>query len=459
MRREKVVCFMNHAAETGGAEFALARLIACMDRTCWHPVVVFGEEGPAVELLRSRSVETYVLQMPKSIGKLRRESLNSLGWRRIQQAAGALKYVSRLHRFLRERAVEIVHTNSMKAHVLGGIAARMAGIPLVWHLRDSFHPDCLPPLALGLMHLLVKHLPDRVLVVSESVARDAFAENLRHRARVVYDGLEPSFFQNEVTFPLDKPAQDPFTIHSSECLNPKWKVGIVGRLCAWKGQHLFLEAASKLIGRGIDVQFEVIGGPLFGEDAYANQLYDFADSNALREHVHFAGFVHDVASRIRSWDVLVHASTAPDPCPNVVLEAMAAGVPVVGSRGGGVPELLANGECGVLFPMNDAEALSHAVESLLRDTPRRRDLSVAARIRALRHFQADRVAREVESEWAAIADERIYANRKWSWIEDGSPVPRIPRNQPSHKLEPESLGSSVPDSVAEPRRHSSAAAK
>lgn len=418
MKRQKVVCFFNHAAETGGAEFALARLVAALDREHWHPVVVFGEEGPAVDLLRRQSVETYVIPLESGLGKVRRENLGSLAWMFGGRASAAARYVLRLSRFLRERAVELVHTNSMKAHALGGLAAKMVGVPLVWHLRDSLHPSCLPPAALAVMRFLARHLPDELVTVSRSVAKDALGASQAHRAHVVYDGLSAACFPPMASSPPGVQGR-------------KWTVGIAGRLCAWKGQHLFLEAAASLIERGMQIRFELLGGPLFGQEAYAERLKQFAVSSGLSDHIHFHGFVSDVPARIRSWDLLVHASTTPDPCPNVVLEAMAAGVPVVASNGGGVPELLDGGACGMLFPMDDSRALSRCIETALLDKGGRERFARAARERAERCFRSERVGQEVASVWAPLMSKGPYARRAWPWIENDLPAANVSKKSRS----------------------------
>jgi glycosyltransferase involved in cell wall biosynthesis len=405
MKRARVVCFVNHTAVTGGAEFALNRLVAGMDRSRWHPVVVFGEEGPAVELFRKRGVETYVLPIPAHLGKTRRNGLAGSAWMRPKAAWDACAYIAQLASFFRTRAVDIVHTNSMKAHVLGGFAARLCRIPLAWHLRDCLHPAHLPQTALRAMRTLAQTLPNRVITVSKSVAEDALGPKADQRAEVIYDGLDPECFEN--------PAQPP-----SAYPPPVWRVGIVGRFAPWKGQHVFLEAAAKLIQRGHRVHFELLGAALFGEDAYAHRLQQFVEATALQAHVSFSGFVSDVPQRIRSWHVLVHASTAPDPCPNVVLEAMAAGIPVVGADGGGVPELLEGGRCGGLFPMDDPSALCQQLETIFAQPLLRAEYALKGRQRALNLFYSDRVASEVSAVWDAISDPNVYRRRRWAWMED-----------------------------------------
>jgi glycosyltransferase involved in cell wall biosynthesis len=406
MRRERVVCFLNHTAETGGAEFALVRLVDCMNRTEWHPVVVFGEDGPAVELFRSRSIETYVIPMAAGLSKVRREVLASASWLMNGRALAIVSYVLKLIRFFKQRAVEVVHTNSMKAHVLGGFAARIAGIPLVWHLRDSLHPACLPPTALSVMRLLARHLPDRIIAVSKSVARDALGTEHSERATVVYDGVLDSFFGHPVVEKLPKNG------------SPKWIVGMVGRFSEWKGQHLFLEAAARLIEQGVPICFELVGSPLFGQEAYANRLKQFVEANGLGDQIKFRGFVSDVITCVKDWDLLVHASVAPDPCPNVVIEAMASGVPVVGPNAGGVPELLDDGACGFLFAAGDARALSECIEAALKDSHKLLEFIVLARKRAGKYYRAGRVSLEVESVWKQFVTTKVFARRTWPWIEE-----------------------------------------
>lgn len=411
MTRQKVVCLINHAGETGGAEFALERLVASLDRSLWHPVVVFGEEGPAVELMKRLSVETYVIPLGEHMRKVRRESLSGSLLAQWRHGFGACSYIFKLRSFLRRRAVAIVHTNSMKAHVLGGAAAKLSGIPLVWHLRDSLNPSSLPRQAVQLMRWLARVLPNRLVCVSKSVARDALGKDEMHLAKIVYDGL------NNECFDLSPPLAAPRGPSASRV----WKVGIAGRLCAWKGQHLFLEAAAKLIAIGMPIRFEIIGGPLFGQEAYADRLKHLVDSCALKDHVIFTGFVSDVSRRIQEWDILVHASTAPDPCPNVVLEAMAAGVPVIGADAGGVPELLDGGRCGLLFEPDNPDVLSERIRTFLQDEAYRMHLAREARLRALKIFRTERVARSVEREWGQLTSSDKKRRTHWSWLEEGYP--------------------------------------
>jgi glycosyltransferase involved in cell wall biosynthesis len=403
MGRVKTAVLINHTAEMGGAEFALIRLIASMDRTKWQPVVVFGADGPAADRLRKMSVETYVLPLGEALRSTKKDSLTQKGLFSLRRWVGLTGYSLRLSRFLKERAADVVHTNSMKAHVLGGIAARLAGVPLVWHVRDSIERSYLPVAAVKAMQLLAARLPDKIVAVSENIAQSILGENWKSRAKVIYDGLEPAAFENP----------------SSPAETPEWKIGIVGRLTPWKGQHVFIEAAAALLSKGYPVSFEILGSALFGEEKYATGLHRQIATLGVGSRIQFRGFVSDVGKRMRKWDLCVHASTSPDPCPNVVLEAMAAGVPVVGSNGGGVPELLDRGRCGELYTMGNSAELANAMERLLLNRERRATISLCARERAMALFRSDRVWAEVEEIWDSLAEPQTWKKRSWPWIEDG----------------------------------------
>lgn len=404
MEKVRTVVFLNHTAALGGAEFALKRLVCSMNRRAWCPVLVFGEDGPAVDLMRGISAETYVLPLGKSLASTRRESLSTGGMLAFSRLRSSVGYTVRLGRFLRERAADLVHTNSMKAHVLGGFAAKQRGLPVVWHLRDTIAEPALPKAAVRYFRFLASRVPDALISVSASVGLSALGNVDEDRFTVIYDGLEADAF--ELT-PV--PKED----------SSVWRVGIAGRLTPWKGRHVFLEAAAQLCAKGYPIHFEVLGGALFGEKSYADGLMKQAQVLGLDGRVSFRGMVSDVSKRMRGWDVCVHASTAPDPCPNVVLEAMAVGIPLVATAGGGVPELLENGDCGELVPMGDSTKMAMAIERLLLNRTHRETLSKRARERALVHFRCDRVAREVEGVWTRVLKNRDSTGHKWPWIEQG----------------------------------------
>lgn len=143
-------------------------------------------------------------------------------------------------------------------------------------------------------------------------------------------------------------------------------IGIVGRLQPWKGQHAFLRAAARIADRP-DVVFLVVGGAIGGfSESYPGELRALASSLGIADRVRFLGHRGDVPRVLAALDVFVHASMA-EPFGIVIVEAMAAGVPVVATRGGGVDEIVEHERNGLLVSFGDDAGIASAVERLLDD--------------------------------------------------------------------------------------------
>jgi glycosyltransferase involved in cell wall biosynthesis len=171
-------------------------------------------------------------------------------------------------------------------------------------------------------------------------------------------------------------------------------VGMIGRIARWKGQHIFVEAFSKASLPG-DARALVVGAPLFGpdEEEYLAELHELVRARGLGGRVRFTGFVDDAASVLDELDALVHASSIPEPFGQVVVEGMAAGVPVIAAGAGGPLELIADGIDGLLCPPGDVAALAACLTRLGEDSGLRHRLGAAGRKRAEQYSPSDAAAR------------------------------------------------------------------
>jgi glycosyltransferase involved in cell wall biosynthesis len=159
-----------------------------------------------------------------------------------------------------------------------------------------------------------------------------------------------------------------------------FRVAMVGRFSPWKGQVVALRAfAAADLGPG--ARLVLMGAPMFGEEHYEREIHREIESLGLAERVELPGFVDDVLAALTDVDVLVHASTIPEPFGQVVLEGLAAGVPVVATREGGPGEILADGVDGLLYPAGDAAALGRLLRDLRADPALRRRLTENGRKR------------------------------------------------------------------------------
>jgi glycosyltransferase involved in cell wall biosynthesis len=175
---------------------------------------------------------------------------------------------------------------------------------------------------------------------------------------------------------------------------------MVGRLAPWKGQDVFLRAFARAFPDGAEIAV-LIGSPLFDEDEFEVQLRALVTSLGIESRVEFRGFQNDVFSELAMVDVLVHASIIPEPFGQVVIEGMAAGLPVVAAGAGGPAEIIVDGETGLLYIPGDIEELSAILKALGRDDQLRRRLGTQAR-NSVSEYSPERVAEQIEEMYVQV---------------------------------------------------------
>ncbi len=373
------VVFLDHVARLSGGEIALLRLLPRLRGVNAH--VILAEDGPFANRLQQAGISVEVLALDAAARELRKDSVG-LGAAGLAGAPGTLAYVARLAWRLRALRPDVVHTNSLKAGVYGTLAARAAGVPAIWHVRDRISEDYLPASAARVLRWLIARLPRGVIVNSRATldtlgpgGAGAWREVLADT--VLAPGLAPQPRSEIATF------------------------GMVGRLAPWKGQDLFLRAFARAFPDD-QARAVIVGSAMFGEEDYQRGLGALASELGIERHVEFRGFREDVWSELAGFDVLVHASRAPEPFGQVVLEGMAAGLPVIAPDEGGPATMIADGHSGVLYKSRDVNALASAMRSL-HDAPERRvELGTSAR-RAAAAYHPDLAAARLEELYARLA--------------------------------------------------------
>jgi len=346
------VVYLLSTGQPSGGELALLRTIQALGPAI-VPHVVLAEHGPVCELLQDAGVTWEVLPLG-SAGAARRS----------EGARGALKhglayaaYAARVAQRLRALSPDLVHANSLKAGVYGGFAARLAGVPMVWHVRDRLTADYLPRHAARGFRHAVRFLPAGVVANSSVTMR-----TLRLRANQSSE-VVPS--------PVDVPE---WFRHAPD---PTLRIVSVGRLSPWKGQDVLLRAFAQAFPSG-EARLDIVGGALFGENDYVAELHELADHLGVRDTVRFLGHRRNVWETLASASVLVHCSVIPEPYGNVVAEGLAAGLAVIASDAGGPRELVQRGETGLLTPPGDVLALAAALRRLADNPALRAQLGAAA---------------------------------------------------------------------------------
>ena len=384
------VLYIDHTAEIGGGEIALLNLIRNIDSRKVAPIVLLFADGPLVEKIRPYA-ETHVLKLESRVAKIGKDTL---GWKSLLKFRSAwvtVRHVFMVTRFAKCAQVEIVHTNSLKSDVIGGIAGKFAGIPVIWHVRDRIETDYLPLLVVKVFRFLCRTVPDFVIANSSATLGTLHLMGKR-TGLAIASGIDTAAFTDVVHDGCDIDGLAQATRKKQGIF-----IGLIGRISPWKGQHIFIEAASLLHSQFPNVRFQIIGAPLFAEREYEQQLHELRERLGVVEAVEFVGFVENVPERIAQLDIVVHASTSGEPFGQVIIEGMAEQKPVVATNGGGVPEIVEDGVTGLLVPMGDAVAMANAIDFLLRNPLIAKEMGARGRERALSQFTIQMTARKVEA--------------------------------------------------------------
>lgn len=353
----------------GGAEKQLALLLAGLDRARFRSLVACTTAaGPLAAEIAASGVPVRVL------GKRRRVD-PGLVWR--------------LGRWMRDLRPDLVHTWMFTANTWGRLAAVLGRVraPLVASER------CVD-LWKGSLHRGIDRLlalaTRRILANSEAVAR-FLSERERiapERIRVIHNGLDPR--QAELLRP--RPAAEVDDMRRDLGLPPGALVlGDVSRIDAKNGLLTWVSVVERLSSRHPALAGVHAGGAVLpAERAYARRVEEEVRRRGLGSRVRLLGLRRDLERVLPAFDLFLHTS-AMEGFPNSVMEAMAAGLPVVATAAGGTPELVLEGETGFLAPVGDVERLAERASALLADPERRRRMGEAGARRVRHTFSLPRM--------------------------------------------------------------------
>jgi glycosyltransferase involved in cell wall biosynthesis len=376
------VLYVSSAGERGGAEVVLLTILAHLDRTRFEPHVVCLQEGDLVRQMREESgIEAQVYP----IGQFRRV------WR-------GRRVVQRISQMICDRSIDVVHCNGTPAQIYGGLAAKRAHTPSIYHLHDL--PDS-SWTRQGLVHRLAASIPaSAVIAVSHFLAEQYGSfPGSAHKTHVIHNAVELQPYRVDGDSAEGDGVRAGFG-WSSDAPLVLW----CGRLQHWKGAHVFVDAAARIRDRIPAARFLVVGGSLLGlEPQYSQELSRQAQSLGLDDCLRFTGHVSDVRPFLSAADVVVHSSLRPEPFGLVVLESMALEKAVVAPAAGGPIEMIEPGVSGSLVPPGDVEAIASAVVRLLGDDDLRRSMGQAARKRAVESFDVAQMMQRLEGLYDRVA--------------------------------------------------------
>jgi glycosyltransferase involved in cell wall biosynthesis len=367
------VAFVASAAQSGGTERYLGMLLDGLGRE-WVRSVIFLEDGPLVDALRTHGHSTEVLPTSK-------------------RATDILASAWRLRKVLRRTRPKVLHADNLKAALVSVLATPGSEIPVVW-VKHDFSWD-------GRLARLIGRRCEAVIGVSSAVT-STFDDRTRTKVRVIYNGLP--------AIEIDRDAGRRLMLSALGPPAPSTIVALVGRIHPAKGHRELLAVAPVLREHFPDGRVVFVGGEDRAQLAYASALRREVAEAGLDDFVTFLGHRGDAVSLIGGCDLVVIPTVESPPgfgregFSYVGLEALAAGTPVVGYDHGGLPEVL--GDCGRLVPPGDRPALAGAVIRVLEDGELRRRMARCGCERAASLFTLTRTIEDTRQCYTEVARSR-----------------------------------------------------
>ena len=284
----------------------------------------------------------------------------------------------RLRLWLSQFEPDVVHVNCL-SNLRSAAVARSLGLPVVWHLREILPPGHRRRWFAGRL----RSDATRIVAVSEAVAAWVREEGLGDRVEVVHNGVDPpaGSFDREVS-------RGRFDLPSEAVV-----VGLFSQLVVHKGALDLVRAAHAAVLENPELHFLIAG---HGPASFAGQLQREIAAGAAAGHIHLVPPQPEISDLLAAVDVLALPTLWPDPLPRAVMEAMAVGRPVVAYDDGGVPEMVIDGETGLLCQPGDVEALTRAILELAGDKTMLGLFGEAGRKRARERFGVARHVAQME---------------------------------------------------------------
>ena len=311
-----------------------------------------------------------------------------------------LKAYFALKKYFKQQKFDVVHTHSSKAGIIGRLAARAAGVPVVVHTvhGQAFHPyqsKIKNALFIFLERFAAKYC-DKIYAVAQAMIDQCVTAKVApaEKYMVVYSGMDTAAF--------DQAGRDAMLREKFGIPADAHTIVTVARLFAQKGYEYVLPAARKVLSSRPDTHFLFVGdGPMYDE------LNSQLQADNIAANFHFAGLVppSEVASCIAQADILWHLSLH-EGLPRAVVQALAVGIPAIGFALDGTPEVITDGETGFLTAPEDTDAVAAGTEKLLADPEMRKQFGTAGKAKVLEQFDWHKMSDILENEYLALLAEK-----------------------------------------------------
>jgi glycosyltransferase involved in cell wall biosynthesis len=376
------ILFIDHAPALGGAEYAMLMILERLDRDQWQPHLACAG-GPLADRATALKVPVHSVPLPR----LRRTLDVPLHlWNGVQALIDTAKAT---------RAVLLI-ANTVRSAFYAAPAAQLMGIPLIWYRHDFWLGESPPRYA-----AVDRTLKRMLCKASTQLICNSLATAQRHPCRrkikVVHNGVEIQRFDPAMS---GAPFRQAYSIPAGAPL-----LGMVGRLSEVKGQDRFLRILARTLETAPDIWGVIVGGAIFGEEDYAAKIHQLAQDLKVDHRVIFTGQLEDPVGALAALDLFIQPGE-PEAFGLVNVEAMAMAKPVIAFNHGALPEIVIDGETGLLVGAGDEAAMAAAAVDLLRNPSLKVRMGQAGQARARTCFTIERVVIQVTQVFHAVIGKR-----------------------------------------------------
>lgn len=388
------VTYLSAVGALGGAERCLIDMARVTRESGIECSAVLLDDGPLVEELQKVGVEVTVQPLPAALAGLGDSNASSRAatvGRLLASSPRLFSFIRKLRATIARTHPTIVHSNGFKTHLLSRFVAPK-NARLIWHMHDFVSNR-------ALMRILVRAAVKRaveIVAVSRAVADDVATVFPSAKTTCIYNAIDCDVFSpGEMPLGwLEQQASVPLPTCGDSV-----KVGLVATYAKWKGHEVFINAIALLPPEVRRLaRFYIVGGPIYrtsGSQWQESELRALASSAGVATDIVFVPFHSSPADVFRALDIVVHASTAPEPFGRTIVEAMATARAVIAAPSGGAAELIISEVSAVAAESNSPAKLAHALARLVMDARFRNQLAAAGRQAVLEQFSLPRLRSEL----------------------------------------------------------------
>lgn len=389
----KNILFLDHSPFIGGAELVLAKHIEHLDKSKYKPSVICSPNyTELIQQYKNAGAEVFTIHYP------RLKTRNPL--KLPKYLINLCKTMSNIEQIAKKTKADLIVTNTARAWLPGTFAAKRQNAKLIWFIRDYTYPrilfKILVPLADGVTFVSkrLKHYYVHNKGPTYGKVQPSIRSNL-DMLQVIYVGSDMHERIDKLNQQDIARVRDEFNIQDDNVV-----VGFVGRLVKWKGASVLLRAIRKLKYQNPNykqIKVLVIGSGKEQEGNIEQELANYVQEYNLTETVYLTGQRDDVPALLQVMDIFVHPSIEPEPFATTVVEAMQAGVAVIGNTIGGTPEIIEDEENGLLVEPNDPTQLAKAIAKLVEDNNFRAKIAKNGKEKALNGYTEAIITKQVQN--------------------------------------------------------------